>query len=56
MVPIAFAELGTELEVEVPSGRTSAVVVQKPFIDPKNEIAKQEVRATSGAGNCSADG
>jgi aminomethyltransferase len=41
-----LAELGTELDVEVPSGRTSAVVVQRPFIDPKKEIPKQELAET----------
>ena len=40
MVPIDFTEFGTELEVETPSGRTSAVVVRKPFIDPQKEIPK----------------
>jgi glycine cleavage system aminomethyltransferase T len=40
MVPIELAELGTELETETPHGRTSAVVVQKPFIDPDKEIPK----------------
>ncbi len=49
MVPIEHAELGTELEVEVPSGKTSAVVVERPFIDPKKEVPKQEL-AQSGAG------
>ncbi len=49
MVPIELAELGTELEVEVPSGRTSAVVAPRPFIDPKKEIPKQEL-AQSGTG------
>ena len=29
---------GTELEVETPTEKTPAVVVQKPFIDPKKEI------------------
>jgi glycine cleavage system aminomethyltransferase T len=43
MVPIELAELGTELEVETPGERTSAVVVQRPFIDPKKEIPKQEL-------------
>jgi aminomethyltransferase len=43
MVPIELAELGTELEVEVPSGKVSAVVVQRPFIDPKKEVPKQEL-------------
>lgn len=41
MVPIEFAEMGTQLEVVTPqSGRTSAVVVPKPFIDPQKEIPK----------------
>ena len=38
-----FADLGTDLEVETPVGKTSAVVVQKPFIDPKKEIPKQDL-------------
>lgn len=40
MVPVAYEALGTELEVETPHGRTSAVVVQMPFWDPKKEIPK----------------
>jgi aminomethyltransferase len=47
MVPIEQSELGTELEVERPDGMTSAVVVQKPFIDPKKETPKQELAASS---------
>jgi glycine cleavage system aminomethyltransferase T len=46
MVPTEHSELGTELEVERPDGATSAVVVEKPFIDPKKETPKQEL--TSG--------
>src|SRR3972149_3525769 len=34
MLPIELAEFGTELEVEAPTGRQSAVVVRKPLIDP----------------------
>ena len=42
MVPIEFAELGSELEVETPrSGRVKAVVVPMPHWDPKKEIPKQ---------------
>ena len=41
MVPIEHSELGTEFEVERPDGRTSAVVVEKPFIDPRKETPKQ---------------
>ncbi|HEX2235314.1 MAG TPA: glycine cleavage T C-terminal barrel domain-containing protein [Actinomycetota bacterium] len=40
MVPIELTELGTELEVETPHARSRAVVVQKPFIDPKKETPK----------------
>ena len=47
MVPIEFTELGTELEVETPKERTSAVVVQRPFIDPKKEVPRQDL-ATAG--------
>jgi glycine cleavage system aminomethyltransferase T len=48
MVPIELTELGTELEVETPKERTSAVVVQRPFIDPKKEVPRQDL-ATAGA-------
>ena len=47
MVPIEHSDLGTELEVERPEGMTSAVVVEKPFIDPKKETPKQELAASS---------
>lgn len=40
IVPVELTELGTEMEVETPHGRTSAVVVEKPFIDPKKETPK----------------
>jgi aminomethyltransferase len=43
MVPVELADLGTELEVETPHGRSSAVVVEKPFVDPKKETPKQKV-------------
>jgi len=43
MLPIEHTAFGTPLEVEAPSGRTSAVVVRKPFIDPKKDTPKQEV-------------
>jgi glycine cleavage system aminomethyltransferase T len=49
MVPIVHAELGTELEVETPSEKTSAVVVRRPFIDPEKEIPKQELAAAGAA-------
>jgi glycine cleavage system aminomethyltransferase T len=40
MVPIELTELGTTFHVETPHGRREAVVVEKPFIDPKKEIPK----------------
>jgi glycine cleavage system aminomethyltransferase T len=40
MLPIEFEELGTPLEVDTPSGRWKAVVVEKPFVDPTKEIPK----------------
>src|SRR6266699_3420195 len=45
MVPIEHGELGTELEVERPDEKTSAVVVRRPFIDPEKEIPKQDLAA-----------
>ncbi len=47
MVPIEFAELATEVAVETPDERTSAVVVRKPFIDPQKEIPKQDLAAAT---------
>jgi glycine cleavage system aminomethyltransferase T len=49
MVPIEHAELGTELEVERPEGMVEAVVVEKPFIDPKKETPKQELASSTGS-------
>jgi aminomethyltransferase len=43
MLPIELTEFGTELEVEAPTRPQSAVVVRKPFIDPKKDTPKQEV-------------
>jgi glycine cleavage system aminomethyltransferase T len=41
MLPIEHAGLGNKFEVETPHGRTWAVTVPKPFIDPNKEIPKQ---------------
>jgi glycine cleavage system aminomethyltransferase T len=48
MVPTELAELGTELEVERPDGTTSAVVVEKPFIDPQKATPKQALTPSAG--------
>ena len=49
MVPVAYTELGTELQVETPSGRREATVVPKPFIDPGKDTPKQDVKAKTDA-------
>jgi glycine cleavage system aminomethyltransferase T len=49
MVPTELAALGTEFEVDVPSGRESAVVVPKPFIDPQKGTPKQQLTAAEAA-------
>jgi glycine cleavage system aminomethyltransferase T len=43
MISVELTELGTEFEVETPHGRSAAVVVEKPFVDPKKETPKQRV-------------
>jgi len=41
MLPIEHADMGSKFEVETQHGRTWAVTVPKPFIDPKKEVPKQ---------------
>jgi glycine cleavage system aminomethyltransferase T len=41
MVSIEHTDIGTELQVDAPSGRVDARVVPKPFVDPTKEIPKQ---------------
>jgi glycine cleavage system aminomethyltransferase T len=47
IVPIEHTQPGTELEIETPSERTSALVVPRPFIDPQKEIPKQNLATTA---------
>jgi glycine cleavage system aminomethyltransferase T len=49
MVPTELSELGTEFEVDAPSGRESAVVVPKPFLDAGKDTPKQELTASGAA-------
>ncbi len=49
MLPIELTEFGTELDVETPTGKQSAVVVRKPFIDAAKETPKQEVAVGAAA-------
>jgi glycine cleavage system aminomethyltransferase T len=41
MLPIEHTAMGNKFEVQTQHGRTSAVTVPKPFIDPKKEVPKQ---------------
>jgi glycine cleavage system aminomethyltransferase T len=47
LVPIEYADLGTELAVRKASGEVTARVVEKPFIDPKKQTVKADLRAPS---------
>jgi glycine cleavage system aminomethyltransferase T len=47
-LPIGLTDLGTTLEVQTPTERVPAVVVEKPFIDPKKETPKQAVGPAPG--------
>lgn len=43
-VPVKYAELGTELQVRLPKdGAVEALVVEKPFKDPKKEIPSAQL-------------
>jgi glycine cleavage system aminomethyltransferase T len=56
MLPIAYTELGTELEVETPhSGRVEDVVVRKPFIDREKEVPRQQGHGAHGSEDDIAD-
>lgn len=39
MVAVEYSELGTELEIRTSAGIANATVVEKPFFDPKKQIA-----------------
>jgi glycine cleavage system aminomethyltransferase T len=44
LVPVEYAGLGTELTVRQAGGEVSARVVEKPFIDPKKETPKADLK------------
>jgi aminomethyltransferase len=44
LVPIEYADLGTEITVRSRTGETTARVVERPFIDPKKETPKTDLR------------
>merc|ERR1719433_2658718 len=41
MVEVGFDSIGTELEVTTSMGPASAIVVEKPFFDPKKKLSSQ---------------
>lgn len=51
MVPVELTELGTELLVDTGRDRVDAVVVAKPFIDPKKNQPRQDVSSLVGSGS-----
>jgi len=44
LVPIEYADLGTELTVRSNVGDVAARVVERPFIDPRKETPKTDLR------------
>lgn len=48
MVPVALSDVGTELEIETPTGLVPAVVMPKPFVDPTKDTPKQSFHGDDG--------
>jgi glycine cleavage system aminomethyltransferase T len=44
LVPIEYTDLGTEITVRAHTGETAARVVERPFIDPKKQTPKTDLR------------
>jgi aminomethyltransferase len=44
-VPIDLADLGTGLTVRMETGEYEATVIEKPFIDPRKETVKADLKA-----------
>src|SRR5439155_524855 len=47
-VPVRLSKLGTEFEIMTPAGPRKAIVVKKPFIDPKKDLPKSWFAAIHG--------
>jgi glycine cleavage system aminomethyltransferase T len=45
LVPIELADLGTALTVRMETGEYEATVIEKPFIDPRKETVKADLKA-----------
>ena len=43
MLPIELTKLGTKVEIETPTQQTTAVVIERPFIDPTKKTPKQQL-------------
>jgi glycine cleavage system aminomethyltransferase T len=46
MLPLELTDLGTEVEVETPTGRHPGTVVDMPFIDPGKDTPKRDPKGT----------
>jgi aminomethyltransferase len=44
LVPIEHADLGTGLTVRMETGEYEATVIEKPFIDPRKETVKADLK------------
>jgi glycine cleavage system aminomethyltransferase T len=49
LVPIEYAGLGTELTVRQATGEVTATVVEKPFIDPRKETVRADLKKEAAA-------
>ena len=38
MISIEYSEINTTIQIETPSGIKEAIIVNKPFYDPKKKI------------------
>ena len=43
-MPIEYTDLGTEITVRSHTGESTARVVERPFIDPKKQTPKTDLR------------
>tara|TARA_B100001094_G_C17631973_1_gene530872 strand:+ start:323 stop:454 length:132 start_codon:yes stop_codon:yes gene_type:complete len=43
MVSIEFANINTELEIQINNDRFKCIIVEKPFFDPKKQITAKNL-------------
>ena len=44
MISIEYSEIDTTLQIETPSGIKEAIIVNKPFYDPKKKITASNTK------------